>query len=549
MASDPSTRAAAHRQARVLVAIGELDEAEHLLAALLEHHPDDEDALAHYAQLKHRRGELTVAIGSFRELVRRAALTEERLSPRVAQETARWLALAEAYERTGTRPHLEAAAHVHRTIAHSPAVQATSDGHLARIYRRLGDERRSRWHEHRHLERTQARAHRASTEEIVSYAAEAHLPLAALRTAVERNALEQTFGSGDPPAGRPHALSLALLGQLDAASAAFSKSDEPLDLLYRAEVAREQGDEAAALRSVLSAIEAQLRTGVALSTWSVGMLVDLHASAPSPASEQALCDAAWLAPLEAALERRIAVKPDDPAAWRQLATLHAPRDPESAEKLFARARRIAPNESETGDVGRVLSAAVHGVDGRPRGLLHELWATRERVSVGGGHLPRENVFGNLTDEMARDVRNVFYAVREWARVRLPHRALDLDAYRYTFKATKDDETSGGRSAGLASALVFLSVFIQRPLPRRLAASGTLVADSHRSLVVGRVTDLQHKVLAAYEARLSALLLPAGNRRDVELSAAVPRTVESELVRYVATFDDAARLAFGDELYE
>jgi hypothetical protein len=85
----------------------------------------------------------------------------------------------------------------------------------------------------------------------------------------------------------------------------------------------------------------------------------------------------------------------------------------------------------------------------------------------GGLLAREDVLGNLTDEMKESLRSVFLAVREYAQAMFPDRTADLTNHSYGFKLPKEDEMSGGLSAGLPSALVFLSVLIQRPIPQIL----------------------------------------------------------------------------------
>jgi ATP-dependent Lon protease len=150
--------------------------------------------------------------------------------------------------------------------------------------------------------------------------------------------------------------------------------------------------------------------------------------------------------------------------------------------------------------------------------------------------------------MANDVRNTFLSVREYARARFPHLTRDILDYGYSYKITKEDEPSGGQSAGLPSALAFLSVFLDRPLPQDVASSGVLVSDAHDVLVVKGVGEAEHKLRGAYNRTLRMLLLPRDNRRDLRASPLVPPAVCGEIVRYVADLDEAATLVFGTGIW-
>src|SRR5262249_29440263 len=159
---------------------------------------------------------------------------------------------------------------------------------------------------------------------------------------------------------------------------------------------------------------------------------------------------------------------------------------------------------------------------KAKGLIHEVWAGRQPAPPGqGGWLPTENILGNLTSEMKEGVSNTFLAVREYARSKLPHLTSDILDYNYTFKVTKEDEPSGGLSAGLPTALAFLSVFLQRPIPQDTAATGCVVADSHEVLTLRGVGDAEYKVKGAYHRNLRMLILPLANRSALEVSGQVP----------------------------
>jgi ATP-dependent Lon protease len=98
---------------------------------------------------------------------------------------------------------------------------------------------------------------------------------------------------------------------------------------------------------------------------------------------------------------------------------------------------------------------------------------------------------------------------------------------------------------LPTALAFLSVFLQKPLPQDVASTGVVVTDAHDVLTVRLVGELEHKVDGAYHRNLRMILVPTGNRPILERSAIVPQAITEEIVRYVSDLDQAVGLMFGD----
>jgi hypothetical protein len=222
--------------------------------------------------------------------------------------------------------------------------------------------------------------------------------------------------------------------------------------------------------------------------------------------------------------------------------------PEMAAELRTASRRAEVNEAayrrKMRPVGRVLAAAVYQFIGKQKGLIHEVWAEREIARPGfGGTLPTDQILGNVSDDLRRTVQSIFLSVREYARTKFPHLIEDLDDYTYRYKMTKEDETSHGVSAGLPTALAFLSVFIQQPVPQDLAATGMIVTDAHDVLCVRAIAHSEHKVKAACNRNLRMIILPAENRREVEANPRLPKSVVDEVVRYVADLDEAVRQVF------
>ena len=92
------------------------------------------------------------------------------------------------------------------------------------------------------------------------------------------------------------------------------------------------------------------------------------------------------------------------------------------------------------------------------------------------------------------------------------------------------------------------MFLDRPASQDVACSGVLIADSHDVLVVGPVGEAEYKVRGAYNRNLGMLILPSGNRRDLEASSLVPRPVCEEIVRYASSLEQAVDLAFGEDVW-
>ncbi|HKD10596.1 MAG TPA: S16 family serine protease, partial [Thermoanaerobaculia bacterium] len=262
-----------------------------------------------------------------------------------------------------------------------------------------------------------------------------------------------------------------------------------------------------------------------------------------------LRDSRWSSRVEAMLEESLQAAPQRPSLWRQKAALaRILGRSDEAEPAEQRARDIESASSRSQPaVGRALADAVYHFVGKAKGVVHEVWAARRAATPGrGGFL--EEILGNLTPEMTQAVRNTFLSVREYTRAKWPHRTADILDYTYAYKVTKEDEPSGGLSAGLPSALAFLSVFLNRPIPQDLASSGILIADAHDVLVVKPVAEAEQKVRGAYNRNLRRVILPAGNRPELVSSPLVPPAICDEIVAYAGNLDQAVVLTFGDDIW-
>ncbi|MBV8201667.1 MAG: hypothetical protein JOZ15_13680 [Acidobacteria bacterium] len=473
-----------------------------------------------------------------------------------AGDTDRALALVRVYELLGRAEDLGKAIHVCeyllRTLHGFERVGAL--GRLAALCRAVGWQAEAAEYDQEFLLAFQAGMHRPTLADALAAASQHYLPLPHLAAA--------SFVAGADPEAAPlpaeahprrRALRLAMSGELAAARSLLERGGGVLDRKYLADLALLEGRPEAAIRLFLEALAAD-----PADPRVIGWLLDhaggteraMAAGAKLPKSASAAIRAYFAVPerarqAAAVLEAQNRESPRRPAAWRQLAALHRLRGDEAearrcGERAAALAAAAARRESA---VGRVLSAAVYHFAGRAKGLIHEVWAARKPVAAGqGGFL--DEILGNLTAELTQAVRNTFLAVREYTRANLPHLTGDILDFNYSFKVTKEDEPSGGLSAGLPTALAFLSVFLDRPVPQDVAASGMLVTDAHDVLVVRPVGEAEWKVRGAYNRNLRLVILPEGNRADLERSIQVPRPICAQLVRFVPDLDTAVTLVFG-----
>jgi hypothetical protein len=400
--------------------------------------------------------------------------------------------------------------------------------------------------------------HRPTTAEAVAVAARRYIPLEKLRAT--------RFAAAGPAAASPRqgALALALAGEEREAAARLRQGTEAIDKKYLADLEAKAGEADAAVRLYLASLEQEpgdLRV--------MGWLLEHYGRSAAPSAGSGAFPAATLEhrsrsgremiadyfrrpdlgePIRQGLEAALRVAPVRSSVWRQLASLHLILGrAEEGARCLARATRLEEARRRERPVGRVLAAAVYHFIGTAKGLIHEVWAGRKPVEPCRGGFLGE-VLGNLTPEMSQAVRNTFLSVREFARSRFPDRTADIFDYEYTYKITKEDEPSGGLSADLPAALAFLSVFLDRPASQDVACSGVLIADSHDVLVLGAVGEAEYKVRGAYNRNLRMLILPSGNRRDLEASPLVPRPVCEEIVRFASSLEQAVDLAFGEDVW-
>jgi hypothetical protein len=385
--------------------------------------------------------------------------------------------------------------------------------------------------------------HRPTFAETISVATDHYLPIERLR------GISFVDGTPDPHwSARGRAIVAALESRIAEAKSLLSRETELLDLKYRANLeALDSGDSDQAIQLHVQALRADPED-IDVLEW----LLASEARSHSTLIEELMRDPLMGPKALACLETATRGSPGEPVHWRHLATFFSlqSRGEAQAHLFLERAQaveRAARDRSRA--IGRVLSPAMYRLMGRPLGLIHEVWVGREGAAPhAGGTLRREDILGSVTDQMRDSVRNTFLAVREYAQARFPHATRDILDFDYTFKVTKEDEPSGGTSAGLPTAMAFLSMFLQRPVPQDTAFTGVVMTDAHDVINVRPVGDLEHKVDAGYHRNLRMIVVPEGNRLQLEQSGRVPPVIVQEIVRYVSTLDDAIKLVFGEEAF-
>jgi hypothetical protein len=352
--------------------------------------------------------------------------------------------------------------------------------HLSRLHRLVRDHASAAEYGRAYLVAFRRRMHRPTFAEVVQAATMRYLPIAGLR------ALQTVEGEPEPPPRGPLAEGVAEALKGDAERAARILRDAgSLGIAYMGDLDLAKGSVAKATELWATAIEANE------GDIDVGLIAQL-CDHDSGEMLRRLCQRGpWLDVALAAMIEAARREPREPAPWRRLASLEEAAGLLSeAERHAAKAAALEQAGPERRRPGRVLAAAVYRFVGKAKGLIHELWADRLPVEHGrGGMLDATQLHGNLTQEFVDAVRSTFVTTRQYVMAKFPHLTRDIDDYRYLFKVTKEDEPSGGLSAGLPTAVAFASVFLSKPVPEDVALTGAVVTDAHDVVAVGNVGDI------------------------------------------------------------
>jgi ATP-dependent Lon protease len=187
---------------------------------------------------------------------------------------------------------------------------------------------------------------------------------------------------------------------------------------------------------------------------------------------------------------------------------------------------IAPDADRT---PRTITAeAIHGFLG-PRRFHQEIAEAKDRIGVATGLVRRESggdiIFIEAT--MMKGKNNLILTgslgeiMRESAQAALSYlrshaSAFDIPENRFEDRDIHIHVPAGaipkdGPSAGLPMAMALLSLFVGRPVRRRVALTGEITLTGRILPVAG----LRDKLLAAQRAGVETVVLPAKNRVDLE----------------------------------
>lgn len=273
----------------------------------------------------------------------------------------------------------------------------------------------------------------------------------------------------------------------------------------------------------------------------------LVASDVEPSAFESLSDDDWTS-ARAVLRHRTVTRRSQSWVWDHLARFEQIAGDEAGAASY-RDKASALRSCEARSVGCVLVAARYSLGGKPKGVVHEVIASRRRVEPGtGGELRTSDLLGNLPPTFLQYVHLVLAMTKDYLRSNWPHLGRELDDYVYTLRITKDDEPSSGTSSGLAIAMALLSVMLDRPVPGDLCMTGSITGDARSVVVVRPVGDAVFKVKGAYHRDLRTILLPEQNLSEVEAADELPASVVEQLVAGVGDLDDAVQAVWGDDAW-
>jgi ATP-dependent Lon protease len=139
---------------------------------------------------------------------------------------------------------------------------------------------------------------------------------------------------------------------------------------------------------------------------------------------------------------------------------------------------------------------------------------------------------HLTGQLGDVMRESAQAAFSYARARAEDFGIDpesFEKYDIHIHVPEGAIPKDGPSAGITMAAALISALSRRPVRKDVAMTGEITLRGH-VLAIGGVKE---KVLAAHRAKCKTVLLPAGNRRDVdEIPPEIAKELEIVLVETV-----------------
>lgn len=251
--------------------------------------------------------------------------------------------------------------------------------------------------------------------------------------------------------------------------------------------------------------------------------------------------AAALSLARSALRRGLASGPVDTDLLERLIVIEGARgDDEEVERLRERLRLV--REHPWPPPGVVRAAAVYGMPGKVKGLVHDIVARRRPAARGeGGRLIDAELHGNFAPGTKQLVRRTFAAVREWLLVCRPELRDTVESFTYGLHVTKEDEPSGGPSIGLPVGIAFASAMSGRSVPQEFVFTGALSYDGIGKIAILPVGEIGPKLKGVLHCGARWLVLPSSQRDEALLGAFVPPAIAERSIHLVASFAEAWEL--------
>jgi ATP-dependent Lon protease len=181
-----------------------------------------------------------------------------------------------------------------------------------------------------------------------------------------------------------------------------------------------------------------------------------------------------------------------------------------------------------------------GIPGVATGLAYtpvggELLFIESAMMPGKGSLQLTGQIGNVMKESAQAAFSVVKANARQLRID----EKQFSRFDYHIHVPAGAVPKDGPSAGVAMFTSLVSLLLQKPTRPEVAMTGEITL---RGLVLP-IGGLKEKLLAAKEAGIKTVILPARNKKDI--ADIRPETIKGLELQFVGNTDEAMRIALGD----
>jgi ATP-dependent Lon protease len=199
-------------------------------------------------------------------------------------------------------------------------------------------------------------------------------------------------------------------------------------------------------------------------------------------------------------------------------------------KMIEDAYKEEPNVAEEGEVGVVNKMSVKNGNIGDVGRL-EVVITE---SGKGEQIVSDNIVGTALSTLKTTAGLLRYRAQDWQISEEIFSGYDIYIHSPIHEVTHD-----GSSGGVADVICILSAIKNVPVPHTIAITGAITLKGR----VMRIGGVKAKVLAAQRHRMKTVILPLGNKKDVdELPPDVTNGME---FKYFEDMTDVYAYIFGD----